>query len=240
MADNAIQATASEHTTPAGRRPGRPEILAAAIGYAVAYFLTPPLASAADGDDPVIRGLILAAMSGVAGLVGFGLAYAIRVRDWSAFGVRRISGRWVLGALGIGLGVFVLCRIALWVIVLIVGSPADDPQDVYQDAASGGALALTLQLLFIAVLTPIGEEFTFRAVLVSALRRYGAVVSVIVSTALFAFVHGWNLALVTAIIVGTATAILMLRTRSVWPGVIVHAVNNGVATVLALLASSAG
>jgi uncharacterized protein len=109
-----------------------------------------------------------------------------------------------------------MVRVAVGAVVLISGLAVSDPQDDYRTAAGGGALALALQLLFIAVLTPIGGEFALCAVLVNAVRRYGAVVSVVVSTLVFALVHGINLALVPAIVVGAIAAILLLRIGSVW------------------------
>ncbi|MFL4909817.1 CPBP family intramembrane glutamic endopeptidase [Streptomyces sp. MMS24-I2-30] len=76
----------------------------------------------------------------------------------------------------------------------------------------------------------------FRGVVSTALTRYGAWVSVIGSTVVFALAHGINLALIPAIVVGAINGILLVRTKSVWPGVIVHAVNNGVSTILIALA----
>lgn len=97
-------------------------------------------------------------------------------------------------------------------------------------------LTLTVQMVFIAILTPLGEEFLFRGLIVSSLLRYGVVISVTVSVILFGAAHGWNLSLVPATLVGITSAVLLIRTGSLWPGVIVHVVNNGVATALALLA----
>jgi len=45
------------------------------------------------------------------------------------------------------------------------------------------------------------------------------------------------LALIPAVIVGGINGILLVRTKSVWPGVIVHAVNNGLGASISLLIS---
>ncbi|WP_083822046.1 type II CAAX prenyl endopeptidase Rce1 family protein [Saccharopolyspora spinosa] len=81
----------------------------------------------------------------------------------------------------------------------------------------------------------IGEEFAFRGVIATALGRYGTQVSVVGSAVIFALAHGINLALIPAIVVGATNGLLLVRTKSVWPGVIVHAVNNGMATVVSML-----
>jgi uncharacterized protein len=222
-------------TTVTTRRPGWPEIAAAAVAYLVCYLTLPGLAVGLTDGAPVVRGLALAALSGLLGLIAFAVAYAIRIRRPAAFGLTGISGRWVLIALGMGLVALVLTRLVSFLFLVLGGDMGADPQGDYRAAAGGGPLALVLQLLFIAVLTPLGEEFAFRGVLTNALQRYGAVVSVVVSTIVFALVHGINLALVPAVVVGVIAAVLFLRTQSVWPGVIVHAVNNGVGTILSLL-----
>jgi membrane protease YdiL (CAAX protease family) len=57
---------------------------------------------------------------------------------------------------------------------------------------------LILSLLFLAVLTPVGEELLFRGVVATALMRYGPVVGVAGSAVIFSAVHGLNAAAVTA------------------------------------------
>ncbi|MGW6599452.1 CPBP family intramembrane glutamic endopeptidase [Streptomyces sp. NPDC055036] len=217
------------------QRPGWPEICAAAVAYLLCYLIGPPIVSALTDDAPVASGLSLAALSGIMGLLAFYAAFVMRFRSWSAFNVRAITTRWVLFSLGFGLLAFLLTRVLAIIFVTITGSTDGDPQGDYQAAANGGPLALTLQLLFIAVLTPLGEEFAFRGVISTALYRYGAWVSVIGSTVIFALAHGINLALIPAIVVGAISGILLVRTKSVWPGVLVHTVNNGLGTIIAVL-----
>ncbi|GAB3401207.1 type II CAAX endopeptidase family protein [Schumannella luteola] len=219
-------------------RPGWPEILAAAAVYVLVFWLAPPAILAVTGDSEAVTGLALAALSGVMGLLAFAAAAVIRLRSWSALGVRRVSGRWVLIAVGAGLGAVLIGRLLAIAIVPLVGT-GGDVQGSYGAAATSGPLGLVLQLLFIAVLTPIGEEFAFRGVLTNALQRYGAVLSVIASTIVFALAHGVNLALVPAVAVGAVSGVLFVRSKSVWPGVIVHAVNNAVGTGLTLLFAGA-
>ncbi|GAA3679513.1 type II CAAX endopeptidase family protein [Streptomyces iranensis] len=217
------------------RRPGWPEILAAAVAYILCYIIGPPIISSLTHDESVASGLSLAALSGIMGLLAFFAAFVIRDRSWSAFNVRAITTRWIFLSVGFGLLAIVMTRVVAGIAVAIIGSTDGDPQGDYHDAANAGPLALILQLLFIAVLTPIGEEFAFRGVISTALNRYGAWVSVIGSTVIFALAHGINLAMIPALVVGTINGILLVRTKSVWPGVIVHAVNNGLATLLGVL-----
>ncbi|MEJ2870540.1 type II CAAX endopeptidase family protein [Actinomycetospora sp. OC33-EN08] len=221
---------ASMRSAPA--RPGWPELLAGVGGYTIAFVLSPAVVDIVGGEDGVTRGLAAAALSGIVGLIGFVAAFLIRLRAWTAFGVKGTGLRWILVAIGLGLAVFVAARLVFAMLLATGTLPDADPQQDYRAAAGGGALALAAQLLLIAVLTPVGEEFLFRGVFVSALQSHGAFLSIAASTLLFAVAHGLNLTLLPATLVGVVSAVLLLRTGSIWPGVIVHAVNNGLGTVL--------
>jgi len=70
-----------------------------------------------------------------------------------------------------------------------------------------------------------------------ALLRYGPIIGLVGSAAIFALFHGINIVLVTAFIVGLINADLRRRSASVWPGVTVHIVNNAIAKLIAALLS---
>jgi membrane protease YdiL (CAAX protease family) len=114
------------------------------------------------------------------------------------------------------------------------------PQGMYYDAAGGGVLPLILTILFLAVLTPLGEEFLFRGVLANALLRYGPVIGVLGSSVVFALFHGINIVLPSALVVGIIAAEMMRRSGSIWPAVAVHAVNNLALPMLVLLTGATG
>jgi len=224
----------STHVSTAAR-PGWPEVAAAAVAYVGLFLLLPPLLVDLTAGDATLRGHVFAALSGVLGFAAFGAAFAIRRLGWGAFGVRRVSWRWLLAGLGLGIAAVVLSRLVVIVVVAVTGDALVDPQGSYQDAASAGGVSLAVQLLLLGLLTGMGEEFAFRGVLTNALRRYGSVVAVAVSTVVFALAHGINLALVPAVIVGVIAGVLTVHCRSIWPGVIVHVVNNSLGTVVSLL-----
>jgi uncharacterized protein len=216
------------HDTRRSITPGWTEILVGLAGLAVVAFGLPFLLNLTRVNDqlsPVVYGLFLAALSGVAGLAGFVAADRIRIRDWTAFGIVRTSTRWLLLGIAGGLLAFLLARLAAAGLYYLAG-PGDDIQAPYRDAAQGGLLTVVLSILFLAVLTPIGEEFLFRGVITTALLRYGALIGVIASSVIFALAHGLNSAFLTALIVGLVAAELRRRSGSIWPAVLVHVVNN--------------
>lgn len=223
-------------TTPtAPDRPGWPEVvlglLAAAISVFALVFLGPigPLEL-----GPVTLGLVVAAWSGIGGLVGFGVAYAVRIRSLAAFSVRRTSWRWMLAGAAWGVAALLLKGALILAITTLTGFD-ENPQGAYYDAAGGGALALVLTFLFLAVLTPVGEEFLFRGVIANALLRYGPVIGTLGSSAVFALFHGVNIVLPAAFVVGVIAAEVMRRSGSIWPAVAVHSVNNLALPLLVLL-----
>ena len=225
---------------PSTDRPARPGWIEVVAGVAVCLLLSfggIPLIKHL-GLDPVGFGLIVAAWSGVAGIAGFVVAMSARVRTTIAFNVRRTSWRWLAVGIGVGVLAFVLARLAAVLYTVVLG-PTADVQQVYTDTGASGLIASVLSLLFLAVLTPIGEELLFRGVVTTVLLRYGHVVGVLGSAVVFAAVHGANLAALTALIVGLLNAELLRRSRSIWPGVVVHAVNNLLGFGLGLLVAAA-
>ncbi|MDT0330609.1 CPBP family intramembrane glutamic endopeptidase [Nocardiopsis lambiniae] len=221
-------------------RPGWTEIVVGLLALSITVVALVPLGPAGPLDpDPVTFGLITAAWSGIAGLVGFAAAWAVRVRSLGAFGIRRTTWRWMLIGAGWGVIALVVKGAVILAITALTGFD-EDPQGMYYDAAGGGGLALVLTILFLAVLTPIGEEFLFRGVVTNALLRYGPVVGVLGGSAIFAVFHGVNIILPAAFVVGVIAAEVMRRSGSVWPAVAVHSVNNLALPLLVLFTGFTG
>ena len=208
-------------------RPGWPEIVAGLAAYAVLYlavivYLRHAVLSA------TAAGVIEFVLSAVMGLGAFAVAALLRIRRLAPFGVRRTSGRSLLAAIGLGVLAYVLAVLASLLYEAVTGDH-QNVQGGYQAAAAGGILWYLATAVSGFVATPIGEELIFRGVLANALGRYGAWVSVLGSAAVFALVHGLNPVLPVAFVVGVINAVLLRRTGSVWPGIVVHGVNNALA-----------
>ncbi|SDD67616.1 CPBP family intramembrane glutamic endopeptidase [Auraticoccus monumenti] len=221
-------------------RPGWPEIAVGVIALVAAGAVLPLARPLTAEMDPVAYGLVLTAWSGVVGLVGFTAAALVRIRSWAAFSVRRTTWRWMAIGLAGGVVAFLLKGVLNTVVVTVAGSDAADPQSGYYGAAGGGVLPLVLTVLFLSVLTPLGEELFFRGVITNALLRYGAVVGVLSSSVVFALFHGINLALPSALVVGIVAAEVMRRSGSIWPAVLVHVINNLGLPLLVLISGATG
>lgn len=227
-------AEASAVRTP---RPGWPEIVAGMSTYAVLYAAVFVFLQHADlpADMAGVIGFVLSAGMG---LIAFAVAVGLRIRRLAPFGVRRASGRSLAAAVGFGVLAMVLATIASLLYRAVTGDQ-QNIQGGYQAAAAGGIGWYLASAVSGFVATPIGEELLFRGVLANALTRYGAWVSVLVSAAVFAAAHGLNPVLPVAFVVGVINAVLLRRTGSVWPGIVVHGVNNALSISLPVIAALA-
>ena len=217
-------------------RPDWPEIIVGLVTLAVVALGVGALLKQL-GLSPVVFGLSLTALAVIAPLAGFTAAVLLRIRSLSAFGVRRVSWRWLLIGVGAGVVAFVVKVVTIVAYVAVTGDNST-PQTVYADGGSGGVLSLILATLFIGLLVPLSEELFFRGVLTNALLRYGPFVGVVGSTLIFALAHGINIVLPVAVVMGLIGAEIFRRSGSIWPGVIVHVVFN-LPTVLVLVLARA-
>ena len=79
------------------------------------------------------------------------------------------------------------------------------------------------------------EEVLCRGVLLHGLRsRYTVPVAVLVSSLVFAALHGSPYRFLPQACLGALLALLTLRCGSIWPAVLLHAAHNGIAVVLAV------
>lgn len=211
------------HTAPR-TRPDWPEIGIGLLGIAVfgigLAFMVVGLPI-----SPVAIGLILTAVSGVGGFVGFFMAFGLRIRRWDAFGIRRTSRRWLIIALAAGLFAFFAKSLAIIAYVALSGDAANI-QEIYGEGGSGGWASLVLATLFLTLLTPLGEEFLFRGVVTSALLKYGSIIGVQGGALVFALFHGVNAVFPAALVTGLIAGELFRRSGSIWPAVVVHALVN--------------
>lgn len=87
-----------------------------------------------------------------------------------------------------------------------------------------------------AVVAPIGEEFFFRGFLYNAAKkRYGVIAGIILSSAVFALVHGGPLLIPSVFPVGLVLAYAYEKSGNLWTSVIMHGTFNGLQLFLAII-----
>ena len=98
-----------------------------------------------------------------------------------------------------------------------------------------GPYGLLLSVFAMAVFPALLEEFLFRGVIMGSLLKFGKPFAIFVSSLLFGLVHQNLVQIPFAFLVGLVLAFVVLETGSIWAGVIVHFLNNFIATILQIL-----
>lgn len=102
----------------------------------------------------------------------------------------------------------------------------------------GNSLPMMLvMVLIIGVLTAVGEELMFRGALLGTCldRPMNGHLAVWTVALIFSAFHMQFLGFVPRMVLGLWLGYLVLYTRSVWPGVLAHALNNGMVVVVCYL-----
>ena len=146
-----------------------------------------------------------------------------------SFGLRRFRSSaffWVAVA-------FVSYLVLAAIYTVIVNPPPEDLPD--QLGADESTLLAVITGIFVIVVAPFAEEFFFRGFLYQALRNsWGTVLGVISSGAIFSAIHGAPDKFVPLWFLGMALAMLFEKTRSLWPCIMLHAINNVIAFAVSL------
>jgi membrane protease YdiL (CAAX protease family) len=98
----------------------------------------------------------------------------------------------------------------------------------------GHAGAYIASFVVIAVVAPFVEEVTFRGLGYTLVSPYGVWLAIVVTGAAFALAHGLVQAFPELLIFGCALGWLRSRTDSVYPGMILHGLFNGITLIAAV------
>ena len=136
---------------------------------------------------------------------------------------------------------------AILAAVLAVGVVVDraldagDEQGLVPDEWDGSRAApFAANFVVAAGLVPIAEELLFRGVGFTLLRRFGPALAIVAVGILFALAHGLLRALPILVAFGIALAWLRHRTDSVYPCIVLHALFNGLALLVAVVGDPRG
>ena len=108
---------------------------------------------------------------------------------------------------------------------------------VVLDRSKSAPITTYATLLVAATVAPFCEEVFFRSFVFMGLRNGMPLVGAIVfSSLIFAVAHGDIALFPVLFFIGLALAVLRWQTDSIWPGMILHALNNGLSAILIVLA----
>ena len=163
-----------------------------------------------------------------------GLTFAIATaygRPVDVLGFRRFPLRWV----GIAFGVVVAAFVIGVVSQAVTGVDGGEQQGILPETWRPERLpALVLNSLVTVTLVPFTEELFYRGLGVPALLVFGAPVAIVVTAVVFGASHGILVALPPLIAFAAGLAWLRIRSNSLWPCVLAHALYNAVVLALAL------
>jgi len=194
-------------------------------------------------------GLIVAASQGLgmqlaqsAGLILVQLTYLLPLIV--IFTYRRVNpkalgfGSFKLDTLAIGCGMLIVSYMIILVHNLVltqlgVGTQGEEILNLF------GTLESPFWFIVVGVIfAPIVEELFFRGFLFQGFRqKYGWGKGILFSSAVFAVAHLDPVAIIPTFILGSLLAYMYHRTNSVWPGVILHILINGMGLLAAYAAT---
>lgn len=162
----------------------------------------------------------------------FPAVLAARLSTGSARGalaIRWPSGRVLAGSLLFGA--------TFWYLNFVLVAPILQEHTSASDRVLGEALAeevpLLLELVVLALVPAICEETLVRGAIARGLAaRFGPLAAVLVSSAYFALLHLSLARALPTFVLGAASAAIVLRTGTLLPAVIIHALHNAAALVL--------
>ena len=159
-----------------------------------------------------------------------GMVMAYRPNPISLFSTILIAVTALVGVLFFN-GITVLWCIPLQALGLDVSSPVI--------STGSGIPSLLMSILTIAVLPGICEEFAFRGALLSSLEPQGTRKAVVISSLLFALLHGSIVGLPAQFLLGMVMAVLVIYCNSIYAGLIYHTTHNAASVIIDYINSMA-
>ena len=144
---------------------------------------------------------------------------------------RSEAGRLIL--LILVLDIFVV--LPIHAVITIFLFPDAEQQEVITMFEDASDTSLALLAFSVAILTPFAEELLFRGfILGMLLKRYSDIQSIVISSLIFAIAHE-PIAMVLAFGGGLLYGWVRVRTGSILPGMIAHAIWNGFITAVVIM-----
>jgi membrane protease YdiL (CAAX protease family) len=178
----------------------------------------------------VVAGLWLTEALAIA-LPAFFVLSAAGVRFGPYLGLRRFSWKHAVAAVVVAAANQPIVSFVTWaereLLPQSVVGAFDAKQRLLESIFAVHAVPMTITVVIAA---PLGEELFFRGFAFPALRKsWGLLAGMLVSGALFSFMHQDPVGFVGLMEIGVMLAALRWWSGSLWPAVLGHAVNNGIA-----------
>ena len=103
------------------------------------------------------------------------------------------------------------------------------------DFTTNNPVEIILNIIAISIIPALSEEFAFRGIILSKLRKYGDGFAVFISALLFGLLHGNIVQIPFAFIVGLGLAFVTIKTSSIVPAIITHFLNNLSSVIISII-----
>jgi hypothetical protein len=177
---------------------------------------------------------VLAGLESIA-LVGSFYLLGLRRRglSWESIGLRPPSSSWIWGAILTSFVFIPLMGVIALLIQRVLGLPEQNPQLPFlapENLTWVGALGM---ILLGGLAVPFAEELFFRGVVYLWLRdRLGFWPALLISSMVFGILHGEVSVAGATFVMGLALGWFYEKSQSLWPSIIIHALNNSLKLIL--------
>ena len=139
-----------------------------------------------------------------------------------------------LGVLGCTLANITVSSISLF--FSMFGFEISAPETPYK----GTPFVILFLIITNCILPAVLEEFVFRGIILSSLRRFGDAFAIMVSAVLFSLVHCNLVQIPFALIVGIVLGFITIKTNSLLIPMLVHFTNNFISCVVVIISKELG
>lgn len=125
------------------------------------------------------------------------------------------------------------CILANYITVLL--RAFGEGMGIYSDYTAMQDPSSTLDVIMIFIgssfIPPLVEEFAIRGVLMQSLRKYGNAFAIVTSAFVFGVFHGNAVQMPFAFLCGLVIGYAVIASESLWTGIIIHALMNGMSAI---------
>ena len=147
--------------------------------------------------------------------------------------------KWLPVAMMTGIGISFLSSLILLLIQALLGL-AHVQIRASELTAPSGAAAVILSAALYCIVAPVCEELLFRGLILQSLRRYGNRFAILLSSILFALLHGSIAQLPLTFLLGVALGVFALWCHSIVATIFIHAGVNALSYAVVLLGRDVG
>lgn len=152
---------------------------------------------------------------------------------WVQLGHKLLNLRTIMFMVFSAIAVYMLSNIIITVMDQVAHETVSSYVEMMGLTMGGNPVLVFLTLV---VLAPIGEECLFRGLILGRLQKSMPILAaLIIESVLFGIFHANPVQGIYVISLGMVTGYIVYKKKSVVPGIIIHAINNGMGYITALL-----